>query len=257
MITVENISISYNGKPVVRDVSFDLANCEIIALLGPNGAGKTTLIRALNQTVALSSGNIKIENRNISDFSRREIARQIAVVAQENETKFPLTVLEFVLAGRFVHGSAFGWETEEDVDTARRALGDCELAEFAERLMNELSGGERQRVVLARALATGANVLMLDEPTAYLDLAHQAMMFRLVRERCRSCNASAMVITHDLNLAAAFADRVLMLNQGQLFALGAPAEVLTTENIHKVFGVRVLLDENPVSGNVRVTGLYQ
>jgi len=257
MITVENISISYNGKPVVRDVSFDLANGEIIALIGPNGAGKTTLIRALNQTVAISSGSIKIENRNIADFSRREIARRIAVVAQENETKFPLTVLEFVLAGRFVHGRAFGWETGEDVNTARGALGDCELADVSDRLMNELSGGERQRVVLARALATGANVLLLDEPTANLDLAHQAMMFRLVRERCRSCDASAIVITHDLNLAAAFADRVLVLNEGRLFALGAPAEVLTAENIREVFGVKVLLDENPVSGNVRVTGLYQ
>jgi iron complex transport system ATP-binding protein len=257
MITVENISISYKGKPVVRDVSFDLANGEIFALIGPNGAGKTTLIRALNQTVAISSGSIKIENRNIADFSRREIARRIAVVAQENETKFPLTVLEFVLAGRFVHGRAFGWETGGDVNNARRALGDCELADLSDRLMNELSGGERQRVVLARALATGANVLLLDEPTANLDLAHQAMMFRLVRERCRSCDASAIVITHDLNLAAAFADRVLLLNEGRLFALGPPAEVLTAENIHEVFGVKVLLDENPVSGNVRVTGLYQ
>ena len=257
MITVENISISYNGKPVVRDVSFDLANAEIIALVGPNGAGKTTLIRALNQTVAISSGSIKIENRNIAHFSRREIAHRIAVVAQENETKFPLTVLEFVLAGRFVHGRAFGWETDRDVEIARRAIAACELTDFADRLMNELSGGERQRVVLARALATGASVLLLDEPTANLDLAHQAMMFRLVRERCRSCDASAIVITHDLNLAAAFADRVLLLNEGRLFALGAPAEVLTAENIREVFGVKVLLDENPVSGNVRVTGLYQ
>ena len=257
MITVENISISYNGKPVVRDVSFDLANAEIIALVGPNGAGKTTLIRALNQTVAISSGSIKIENRNIAHFSRREIAHRIAVVAQENETKFPLTVLEFVLAGRFVHGRAFGWETDRDVEIARRAIAACELTDFADRLMNELSGGERQRVVLARALATGASVLLLDEPTANLDLAHQAMMFRLVRERCRSCDASAIVITHDLNLAAAFADRVLVLNEGRLFALGAPAEVLTAENIREVFGVKVLLDENPVSGNVRVTGLYQ
>jgi len=257
MITVENISISYNGKPVVRDVSFDMANAEIIALVGPNGAGKTTLIRALNQTVAISSGSIKIENRNIAHFSRREIAHRIAVVAQENETKFPLTVLEFVLAGRFVHGRAFGWETDRDVEIARRAIAACELTDFADRLMNELSGGERQRVVLARAMATGASVLLLDEPTANLDLAHQAMMFRLVRERCRSCDASAIVITHDLNLAAAFADRVLLLNEGRLFALGAPAEVLTAENIREVFGVKVLLDENPVSGNVRVTGLYQ
>ena len=241
----------------MREISFDLRDGEIIALLGPNGAGKTTLIRALNQTVSLTSGNIEFDGRDIASFSRREIAQRIAVVAQENETKFPLTVLEFVLAGRFVHGRAFGWETDSDIDIARRAIADCELADLEGRLMNELSGGERQRVVLARALATGANVLLLDEPTANLDLAHQAMMFRSVRERCGSCNGSAMVITHDLNLAAAFADRVLLLNQGRLFALGTAAEVLTTENIRDVFGVKVLLDENPVSGSVRVTGLYQ
>src|SRR6478672_7803792 len=145
MIAVENISISYSGRPVVRDVSFDLRDGEIIALIGPNGVGKTTLIRALNQTVEVKSGSIKLEDRDIRDFSRREIAQRIAVVAQENETKFPLTVLEFVLAGRFVHGSAFGWETEQDVDTARRALGDCELADLSGRLMNALSGGARQR----------------------------------------------------------------------------------------------------------------
>ena len=117
-------------------------------------------------------------------LSRREIAANIAVVAQENETRFPVTVLEFVLSGRFVHGGAFGWETEEDVDLARKALEECDLEEYETRLMNHLSGGERQRVVLARASRRSAN-FVLDEPTANLDLAHQAMMFRLVRERCR------------------------------------------------------------------------
>jgi iron complex transport system ATP-binding protein len=233
-----------------------LNDAEILALLGPNGAGKTTLIRALNRTVPISSGEIFIGSSSISTLSRREIARQIAVVSQENETKFPLSVLEFVLAGRFVHGRAFGWETEDDLEIARKALADCQLSNFAGRMMNELSGGERQRVVLARALAVGAKILLLDEPTANLDLAHQAMMFRLVRERCRKAEASAVVITHDLNLAAEFADTILMLKDGQAFASGRPHEVLTAENIQKVFGVRVLLDENPVSRNVRVTAMF-
>src|SRR6185369_14767277 len=126
-------------------------------------------------------------------------------------TRFPVTVLEFVLAGRFVHGGAFGWETDSDIDACRRALDECDLAGFELRLMNRLSGGERQRVVLARALATGARILLLDEPTANLDLAHQAMMFRLVRRRCDHDGASAVVITHDLNMAAEFADEVVML----------------------------------------------
>ena len=122
--------------------------------------------------------------------------------------------------------------------------------------MNELSGGERQRVVLARALATEASVLLLDEPTANLDLAHQALMFRLVRERCVSAGASAIVITHDLNLASEFADEMLMLKGGTVFAEGTPKEVLTAENVREVFGVDVLLDENPASGKVRVTAVF-
>ena len=256
MLEVKDITTDYNGRPVLNGVSFDLSQGETLALLGPNGAGKTTLIRALNRTVPIVSGQILIDGKPIDLLSRRDIAKQIAVVAQENETKFPVTVLEFVLSGRFVHGGAFGWESDADVETAKRALSDCDLSEFAGRLMNELSGGERQRVVLARALATGASVLLLDEPTANLDLAHQAMMFRLVRERCGSCDASAVVITHDLNLAAAFADRTLLLKAGRVHALGLPAEVLTAENIDQVFGVKVLLDENPVSRSVRVTTLF-
>lgn len=241
---------------VLSEISFGLKTGEIIALLGPNGAGKTTLIRALNKTVPVANGEILLDGKQSTHLSRCEIAKRIAVVAQENETKFPVSVLEFVLSGRFVHGGAFGWETESDIEVAQRALRDCDLTEFADRFMNELSGGERQRVVLARALATGSNILLLDEPTANLDLAHQALMFRLVRERCWSCGASAVVITHDLNLAAAFADRVLLLNAGRIHALGTPPEVLTAENIDKVFGVKVLLDENPVGHGVRITGIY-
>ncbi len=256
MLTAENLSVRFGRREVLTDVSLDLRQGEIIALLGPNGAGKTTLVRALNGSVHASSGEILLEDKRITQLSRREIAKRVAVVAQENETKFPVTVLEFVLAGRFVHGGAFGWETDDDIAAARRALTECNLTDFADRLMNELSGGERQRVVLARALATGANVLLLDEPTANLDLAHQAMMFRLVRERCRTQKASSIVITHDLNLAAEFADRVLLLKEGKLFAIGRPEEVLTAENISAVFGVNVLLDENPVSRNVRVTTLF-
>jgi len=256
MLEVHNISVAYGSRLVIQSVSFALRDGQIVVLLGPNGAGKTTLIRALNSSVPLASGEVTLEDNRLQELSRREIARSIAVVAQENETKFPVTVLEFVLAGRFVHGRAFGWETDSDVEAARRALSQCDLAEFSERLMNELSGGERQRAVLARAIATDARVLLLDEPTANLDLAHQALMFRLIRERCVGHGCSAVVITHDLNLAAEFADEILMLKDGKVFASGPPAEVLNQRNIDEVYNVQVLLDENPASGKVRVTTVY-
>lgn len=256
MLEARDITVMYGASDVIRAVSFDLREGKIIALLGPNGAGKTTLIRSLNGTVPLADGEIHLDDRVLDLFSRREIARTIAVVAQENETKFPVTALEFVLSGRFAHGSAFGWETDDDLSIARRALEQCDLADFADRLMNELSGGERQRVVLARALATEAKILLLDEPTANLDLAHQALMFRLVRERCREHEAAAIVITHDLNLAAEFADEVMLLKDGRIFAFGPPDEILTEQNLREVYDVQVLLDENPVSGKVRVTTVY-
>ena len=256
MLKVHNISVKYGTRIVVSDVSFELGTPTIVALIGPNGAGKTTLIRSLNGTVPISQGEIELDGKKLNELSRREIARNIAVVAQENETKFPVTVLEYVLSGRFANGSAFGWETETDIAIARKALEECDLGEFYHRLMNELSGGERQRVVLARAIATDARILLLDEPTANLDLAHQALMFRLVRERCRGCNASAIVITHDLNLAAEFADEVLLLKGGEVFAYGKPKDVLTETNLNEVYNVQVLLDENPASGKVRVTMTY-
>lgn len=252
-----HIHVKFGERTVLDDVSFELPAGRIMVLLGANGAGKTTLIKALNGTVGPESrGGIFLNGGNIRSMSRRDIARCIAVVAQENETRFPVTVLEFVLSGRFARGGAFGWETREDVDAADNAIVDCDLDGYAIRLMNELSGGERQRVVLARALATGARILLLDEPTANLDLAHQALMFRLVRERCRAHEASAVVITHDLNLAAEFADEIIMLKDGRVAAQGPPGEVLTAGNVRNVFGVDVMLDKNPASGNVRVTNVY-
>lgn len=256
MLKVQNITIKYGEVEILRDISFDLWRGRIIALLGANGAGKTTLLRALNGTLPAAGGAILLEEKRFGAYSRRDIARKIAVVAQENETRFPVSVLEFVLSGRFAHGASFGWESESDLRFAMDALALCDLDAYAARLMNELSGGERQRAVLARALATEAEILLLDEPTANLDLAHQALMFELVRKRCVQSNYAAMVITHDLNLAAEFADEVIVLKDGVVSAKGTPGEVLTGEVIGDAFGVRVLLDVHPASGKVRVTTVY-
>lgn len=256
MLEAHNISVKHGEREVLHDISLSLTKGRIVALLGANGAGKTSLIRALNKTLPIASGEVRLDGHPIHGVSRREIARSIAVVAQENETRFPVTVLEFVLSGRFVHGGAFGWESSADIAFAEKALADCGLTGFATRLMNHLSGGERQRVVLARALAAGAKILLLDEPTANLDLAHQAMMFRLVRERCSTDGYSAIVITHDLNLAAGFADEIIMLDGGRIAAAGPPADVLTADNIQSIFGVRVMLDENPASRKLRITTIF-
>ncbi|HVF30676.1 MAG TPA: ABC transporter ATP-binding protein [Pyrinomonadaceae bacterium] len=256
MLTARNISVQFGDRDIVRDVSISAGAGEIVALLGPNGAGKTTLLRTLNGAVTRSGGEVVIDEVPIEKMSRRDVARRIAVVAQENETQFPVSVMEFILAGRFARGSAFGWESDDDKGAANRALNNCDLAAFADRMMNELSGGERQRVVLARALAAETSVLLLDEPTANLDLSHQAMMFRLVRERCRDAGGAAVVITHDLNLAAEFADKAVVLKDGQVVAGGSPADVLTARNLKDAYDVDVLLDLSPASGRTRVTVVY-
>jgi iron complex transport system ATP-binding protein len=256
MLEAKNITVNYGPRAAVADVSMNAGPGAVIAIIGPNGGGKSTLLRALNGSVAISSGEVLLDGRSIVSYSRRAVARRIAVVAQEAELRFPVTVMEFVLAGRFAWSSAWGWETESDVRIVETTLRETELDGFASRLMNELSGGERQRAVLARALATEAKVLLLDEPTANLDLAHQAMMLRLVRGRCDQADTSAVVVTHDVNLAAEFATRVMLLKDGRMLATGLPSEVLTAELLKQVFDLQVLVDAHPITGAPRITPVH-
>jgi iron complex transport system ATP-binding protein len=257
VLEARDLTISYNDRIAVSNVALTLDAGEITALIGPNGAGKSTLLRSLNGQVAGTSGAVLLDGQPIEKYNRRTIGRRIAVVAQEAELRFPVTVLEFVLGGRFAWGpnSGWGWETEGDLRVAAEVLAETELTELSGRLMNELSGGERQRAVLARALATEASFLLLDEPTANLDLSHQATLLTLVRNRCDTRQSSALVVTHDLNLAAHFADHILLMKEGKAVRSGKPEEVLTPELLSRVFNVEVLVDAHPITGAPRVTPL--
>jgi iron complex transport system ATP-binding protein len=216
------------------------------------------LLRTLNGQLPRTSGNVLLDGEPIERLSRRNISRRIAVVAQEAELRFPVTVLEFVLGGRFAWAthSGWGWETERDLHVAESVLHETELSDLSSRLMNELSGGERQRALMARALATEAPILLLDEPTANLDLSHQATLLTVVRNRCDQQRAAALVVTHDINLAAAFADNILLMKQGRVVHSGRPVEVLRPEILQDVFAIRVLVDAHPVSGAPRVTPVH-
>jgi iron complex transport system ATP-binding protein len=216
-------------------------------------------MRVLNGSLWHERGEILLDGRPLDSFARRALSRRIAVVAQEAELRFPVTVMEFVLGGRYAWSStgAWGWETEGDVRAALGALLETELEAHAGRLMNELSGGERQRALMARALATEAGILLLDEPTANLDLAHQAAMLTLVRARCDESGAAAVVVTHDINLAAEFADRVVMLKGGRTVASGPPKDVLTPKLLREVFEIRVLVDAHPLTGAPRITPVHE
>jgi len=257
MLEARKISVNYDEREAVTDVSLRADAGKLIAVIGPNGAGKSTVLRALNGSVSVNRGEVMLDERRIDSYARRAVARQIAVVAQEADLRFPVTVMEFVLGGRYAWSNAWGWETERDIEIARSVLRESALEDFADRLMNELSGGERQRVILARALATEAKILLLDEPTANLDLAHQATMLTLVRARCDRGDTAAVVVTHDVNLAAEFADEVMLLEKGRTIEVGPPREVLTPELLGRVFDLRVLVDAHPISGAPRITPVHE
>ncbi len=256
---VQNLTIAYGDRIAVDGVSLQLSPGEIMAIVGPNGAGKSTLLRALNGGVRPLSGQVLLDGIALGQHTRQAVSRRIAVVAQEAELRFPVTVVEFVLGGRYAWASAggWGWETEHDLQIVNEVLRETELTNLENRLMNELSGGERQRCLLARALAADTPFLLLDEPTANMDLAHQASVLALVRSRCNNRNTAAIVITHDINLAAHFADQVLLMKQGKTLALGKPKEVLTPNLLREVFQVEVLVDAHPVTGVPRITPVHQ
>lgn len=255
LLEARDLSVSYDHRIAVADLTLSLNAGEITAIIGPNGAGKSTLLRTLNGQLPRSSGVITLDGQPIERLNRRSISRRIAVVAQEAELRFPVTVLEFVLGGRFAWAThaGWGWETERDLQVANAVLKETELSELSARLMNELSGGERQRALMARALATEAPILLLDEPTANLDLSHQATLLTLVRNRCDQHRSAALVVTHDINLAAQFANNITLMKHGRAVHSGTPEEVLRPEILQEVFEVKVLVDAHPITGGPRVT----
>lgn len=255
MLEARDLTVAYDHRIAVADLTLSLNAGEVTAIIGPNGAGKSTLLRALNGQLPKSAGAITLDGQPLERLNRRSISRQIAVVAQEAELRFPVTVLEFVLGGRFAWAthSGWGWETERDLQVANAVINETELSDLSARLMNELSGGERQRALMARALATEAPILLLDEPTANLDLSHQATLLTLVRKRCDEHGSAALVVTHDINLAAQFANNITLMKQGRAVHSGTPREVLRPEILREVFEVKVLVDTHPITGGPRIT----
>jgi iron complex transport system permease protein len=253
VLALSGVHFGYHHRAVLSGVSLEVRAGEVVALLGPNGTGKSTLIAVAHGALESSSGEVLFDGKPIKEFSRRELAHRIAVVAQATEVRFPLTALEYVLTGRFAYSNAVGFDSPEDVELAMQALRETDAAQFASRHFNELSSGERQRVVLARALAQQAKLLLLDEPTANADIAHQVSLLNLVRNLTRQRGIGALVVTHEINLAAEFADRVALLKDGKLLACGAPTKVMTSEWLEKLFETSLLVDSHPVSGNPRVS----
>ena len=237
-IGLDGVTAELGGRAVVDDVSASVDRGEWVALIGPNGAGKTTLLRAIAGLLP-HAGRVSLLGRDAAALERRERARLLAVVPQEPQTPPWLTVAEYALMGRTPHLGPLAREGAADRDAAARALDRLGLEPFAERALGTLSGGERQRVVVARALAQEAPIVLLDEPTAALDIGHQQQALELL-DALRSADGLTLVAAmHDLTLAAQYADRVLLLAEGQIVADGAPADVLTESALAEHYGASV------------------
>jgi iron complex transport system ATP-binding protein len=244
ILAVSGVTCRYPGAPrdALQGVSLQVRAGEFHAVLGPNGSGKTTLVRSALGLVRPAEGRAEVLGRPASDWSRRALARVVGVVPQREDNMFPQRVRETVLLGRYPHLSLFGGVRAVDRAAVERALVACDAADLADRWLWTLSGGEYQRVRVARALAQEPKLLVLDEPAASLDLRHEMELFELVRALVDAHGLAALMITHHVNLAARFADRVLILAEGRAVARGAPADVLTRETVERVFSWPVAIE---------------
>lgn len=246
-LRVESVTLGYKGRDVLREVSLEGVPGEILGVLGPNGCGKSTLIRGISRVTPIRGGRVFIGEKNVAGLAREALARMIAVVPQNPELPPAFTVFEVVLMGRTPHLRRFQNESDRDVAIATVAMEATGVEELASRRMGDLSGGERQRVTIARALAQQAQVMLLDEPTANLDINYQVQIMDLVRKLCHEGGLSVLMALHDLNLAAQYCDHIVMLNRGSVYVRGTPAAVITREAIREVYGVEVYVSSHPVN----------
>ena len=243
-LQVSNLCWQAAAAHIVRDVSLHVAQGELVGLLGPNGSGKSTLLRMIYRILKPASGSVQVNGSDVWRSSARDNARAMAVLAQENTSEFELLVRDVVLMGRTPHQSPFARDSAEDFHIVAQALERVDAKYLSERMFSTLSGGEKQRVLMARALAQQAPLLVLDEPTNHLDVRHQFELMNLIR----SLGLTALAALHELPLAAHYCDRLYLLKGGVLVAQGTPSEVLTPEIIADVYGVRALVRPSPRSG---------
>jgi len=246
MLELINLTCGYNSKFLLKDINIKVEKGELIGIIGPNGSGKTTLLRAITRVIKPEKGKILFEKKNIEKFSFKELAKKIAVVSQIS-TANVMTVEEFVLLGRIPHRRRLQFlETKLDEEIAHRAMDLTGTFNLKERFFGDLSAGEKQLVVIARSLAQEPELLLLDEPTSHLDIAHQVKILDLIK-RLNKNGLTVIIVLHELNLASQYCNRLILLNNGTLHKCGSPSEVLTYQIIEEVYKTIVVVRENPIS----------
>lgn len=252
ILRLENVGFRYAAEWVLERVGLAVGPGEVWGVLGPNGCGKSTLLGIMAGRLRPQTGAVRLKERAVSAYRGQELAREVAVLSQENSFAFPFTALEVVLMGRFAHLEGRLFEGRGDMALAREGLRYVDALHLAARPITTLSGGEKQRVLMARALAQQARLLLLDEPTAFLDLKYKREVFRLLAAMARERGLTVVVVTHDLDLAARHCDTLVLLKGGRIAASGAPAEVLRADTVAAVYNCPVIVDAHPADGSPRV-----
>ncbi len=253
LVKIERVSYRYNHQWVIKGVDFELFPGELVGLIGPNGSGKTTLLKLLNNLLQPKEGQVFYEGKPLRGLSAAQIARRMALVSQENAFVFPPSVLEAVLMGRSPYLKRFQLEGPRDLQMAEAAMEQTRISHLRGRSLNELSSGEKQRVFLARALCQKPRLLLLDEPTAFLDIKHQVAIMDLVMSLHRQNGLTILVASHDINLAAQYCRRLILIREGTIAEAGHPGQVVNEATIRKVFDTPVKVDQNPFTQTPRIT----
>lgn len=251
-ITVRGLQFSYDEvTPILKGIDLTVCGGEVVAIVGPNGSGKTTLLKIVSGLLAPTAGTVGLGDNPTTQLSSKEIAQRLSALEQEREVGFDFTVREVVAMGRFPHQHRFARESHADRKRIGEAMRLTAVTSFADRSIHELSGGERQRVFLAMALAQEPRALLLDEPTTHLDINYQIQIMEIVRRQA-AAGLTVLMSLHDLNLASQYADRIAVLHQGRLLAVGSPAGVLTEKNIKKAFHTDVTVGRNPMTNSIYI-----
>jgi len=253
ILSADNISLNFRDKSILSNVSLNVSAGEFFVIIGPNGAGKTSLLKILSGLQKPQAGSVVLKGENITSYRRRNISQILAIVPQQIEIGFPFTVKDAVIMGRTPHLGILGMEGKNDFRIAEEAMRFTEVSHLADRKLFQLSGGELQRVIIARAICQQPDIILLDEPTTALDPSHQLKIMDLM-ERFRKQHATTIVmVSHDLNLASMYGDRLLLLKEGKVVKTGTPKSVLNKELLEESYGCKMQVDESPLGGVARVT----
>ena len=253
ILDIKNISLIFRKKTILLNVSLTINAGEFFVIIGPNGAGKTSLLKVLSGLHKAQEGSVFIKGENITKYTRRSLAQIMAIVPQQIEVEFPFTVKETVIMGRTPHLGILGMESENDFHIAEEAMEFTDVLHLADRKLFQLSGGELQRVIIARAICQQPEIILLDEPTTALDPAHQLKIMDLMERFRQQHNTTIIMVSHDLNLASMYADRLLLLKEGRVVKTGDPKTVLNKSLLEESYGCQVMVDENPLGQVARVT----